>query len=117
MRNQEPSGQRKATDALIVGGGVIGLAIARALALRGVRHLTLIEREGLGAEASSAAGGMLAPQSEADRADEFFELACASRDLYPAFSDALREETGTDIELERTGTLYLGFTERDEREI
>lgn len=117
MRNQEPSGQGKTADAIIVGGGVIGLAIARSLALRGVRHVTLIERESLGAEASSAAGGMLAPQSEADRADEFFELACASRDLYPAFADALREETGTDIELERTGTLYLGFTETDEREI
>src|SRR2546423_590518 len=117
MRNQEPSGQRETADVIIVGGGVIGLAIARSLALRGVRQVTLIERASLGAEASSAAGGMLAPQSEADGADEFFELACASRDLYPAFSDALREETGTDIELERTGTLYLAFTETDEREI
>jgi glycine oxidase len=102
---------------VVVGGGVIGLSVARALALRGAGSIALVERAGLGAEASSAAGGMLAPQAEADAADAFFELACASRDLYPAFADALREETGVDIELERTGTLYLALTEEDEEEI
>ena len=117
MRNQERLKTREAADAIVVGGGVIGLTIARALRLRGVERVMLIERARLGAEASSAAAGMLAPQAEANRADEFFELACASRDLYPAFADALREETGTDIELERTGTLYLAFNEHDEEEI
>ncbi|HEX8845981.1 MAG TPA: glycine oxidase ThiO [Pyrinomonadaceae bacterium] len=104
-------------DVVVVGGGVIGLSVARSLALRGVKHVTLIERGRLGSEASSAAGGMLAPQAEANRADAFFELACASRELYPAFAEALREETGTDIELERTGTLYLAFSDEDEEEI
>ncbi|HEX8920675.1 MAG TPA: FAD-dependent oxidoreductase, partial [Pyrinomonadaceae bacterium] len=117
MRNQEPSGEKRRADVLILGGGVIGLTIARALSVRGVKNITLIERSRLGAESSHAAGGMLAPQAEADGADVFFDLACASRDLYPVFSDALREETGTDIELERTGTLYLAFTDEDEREL
>ncbi|HUQ34167.1 MAG TPA: glycine oxidase ThiO [Pyrinomonadaceae bacterium] len=79
--------------------------------------MTLIERAHLGAEASHAAAGMLAPQAEADRFDSFFELACAGRDFYPAFADELLEETGVDIELERTGTLYLALTEKDEDEI
>src|SRR4029450_11746584 len=79
---------------VIIGGGVIGLSIARALALRGVRDILLIERDKLGAEASSAAAGMLAPQVEADSIDDFFNLACRSRDLYPDFAHALREETG-----------------------
>jgi glycine oxidase len=96
---------------------VIGLAVARELRLRGAGQVALIERGRLGSEASHAAAGMLAPQAEADRADPFFELACASRDLYPAFADELREETGTDIELERTGTLYLAFTSSDEAEL
>ncbi|MDQ3820042.1 MAG: glycine oxidase ThiO [Acidobacteriota bacterium] len=114
MRNQEGLGT---ADVAVVGGGVIGLAIARALAMRGAGSVVLVERAHPGAEASRAAGGMLAPQAEADGADAFFELASASLDLYPAFADALRDETGTDIELERTGTLYLAFTEEDEREI
>src|SRR6185295_14117143 len=77
----------------------------------------LIERNSLGAESSSAAAGMLAPQAEANRAHEFFYLTCQSRDLYPAFAAALLEETGIDIELEKTGTLYLAFNEHDEFEL
>ena len=98
---------------VIVGGGVIGLAVARALALRGLSDVLLIERGSLGAESSSAAAGMLAPQAEANRADDFFHLACQSRDMYPAFAAALLEETGVDIELDTTGTLYLAFTDDD----
>ena len=95
---------------------MIGLAITRALARRGVQRVTLIERARLGAEASSAAAGILAPQAEANHADNFFRLACKSRDMYFAFADALREESGIDIELDQTGTLYLAFTENDEAE-
>ena len=104
-------------DVVILGGGVIGLAIARGLALRGVRDVCLIERGTLGAEASFAAAGMLLPQVEADAEDDFFRLACRSRDLYPAFAAALREETGIDVELDTTGTLYLALNEHDQEEI
>ena len=107
----------KTSDVVIIGGGVIGLAIARELSRRGVRDVTLIERAGLGAEASSAAAGMLAPQAEADQADAFFYLTCRSRDMYPGFAADLLTETGIDIELETTGTLYLAFTEHDAREL
>src|SRR5215467_2724374 len=90
------------SEVVIVGGGVIGLAIARALARRGVRDVSVIERDDFGREASWAAGGILAPQVEADAADDFFRLAHASRDLYPDFADQLRSESGTDIELDTT---------------
>src|SRR4029079_13347914 len=104
-------------DIVIVGGGVIGLTIARGLALRGVRDVCVVERGNLGTEASWAAAGMLLPQVEADAPDDFFDLACQSRDLYPAFAAALREETGIDVELDTTGTLYLALTEHDHEEI
>jgi len=102
---------KETADVVIVGGGVIGLTIARALRRRGVRDVVLLERGQLGAEASWAAGGILGPQIEGDRADDFFQLACASRDLYPAFANALNEESGTDVEL------YLAFTEEEESKI
>jgi len=104
-------------DVVIIGGGVIGLTIARALALRGLSDVLLLDRSSLGTESSYAAGGMLAPQAEADRADDFFQLASQSRDRYPIFAAALLDETGTDIELDTTGTLYLALTEKDEEEI
>ncbi len=113
----DPLFNSRTADVVIVGGGVIGLTIAPALRQRGVRDVTLFERGQLGAEASWAAGGILGPQIEADRADDFFQLACASRDMHPAFANALREETGVDVELDTTGTLYLGFTKEDENEL
>lgn len=105
------------TDVAVIGGGVIGLTIARSLALRGVGEVLLLERGSLGAESSSAAAGMLAPQAEANRPHEFFYLTCESRDMYPEFAAALLEETGIDIELDQTGTLYLAFTAHDADEL
>lgn len=105
------------TDVMVIGGGVIGLSIARALALRGAGEICLVERASLGHEASFAAGGMLAPQAEANSADDFFKLACHSRDLYANFAHSLHAETGIDVELDTTGTLYLAFTYHDLVEI
>ena len=103
-------------DAVVLGGGVVGLAAARELARRGL-SVALVERGRVGAESSWAAGGMLAPQCEADARDAFFDFACAARDRYPDFAAELRDETGIDIELDETGTLYLATTEEDAREI
>lgn len=109
--------QRNETaDIVIVGGGVIGLMIARSLRQRAL-DVVLVERSELGKEASYAAGGILGPQAEADRADEFFELACQSRNLYPTVASELFEETGLDIDLDTSGTLYLALTEADESEV
>jgi glycine oxidase len=107
----------RSSEVIIIGGGVIGLAIARELAHRGVKPVTLIERGDFGTQASAAAGGMLAPQAEADGADDFFYLGTASRDLYPNWADTLLNETGVDIELDPTGTLYLAFSESDAAEL
>lgn len=102
-------------DVAVVGGGVAGLAAARELARRGLRVAVL--EDGRVGSASRAAAGMLAPQAEADEADEFFKLLCASRDTYPAFAAAVGEESGIPVEIERTGTLYLALKEEDVEEV
>jgi len=107
----------KTADAVVVGGGIIGLAVTRSLILHGVGKVLLIERGSLGCEASWAAAGMLAPQAEADCADDFFHLACKSRDMYPEFAATLLEETGIDVELDLTGTLYVALNQNDEEEL
>ncbi len=103
-------------DAAVIGGGVIGCSIAWRLAQGGLR-VAVIERGEAGQEASWAAGGMLVPLAEADRADEFYELARASREMYPAFVRELREATGIDIEYRTEGTLHLALTDEDEVEL
>jgi len=117
MLQDETSRVTKTAEVIIVGGGVIGLSIARELAHRGVSDIVLVDKGEPGKEASWAAGGILAPQVEADSADDFFKLATASRDLYPSFAQALHDETGIDVELDQRGTLYLGFNEDDEVEL
>lgn len=104
-------------EVVVIGGGVIGLAIARSLTRRIVGRIAVVDRSEPGKEASFAAAGMLAPQAEANAADNFFELCCRSRDLYPSLAAELFAETGIDIELDQTGTLYCAFSEDDEEEI
>jgi glycine oxidase len=102
-------------DVAVVGGGVAGLAAARELARRGLS--VVVVEDCKAGSASRAAAGMLAPQAEADQPDEFFELLCASRDMYMDFTAAVSAESGISVELEFTGTLYLALGEEDEEEV
>ncbi len=105
---------RAAADVVIVGGGLIGCALAAELAFRGKR-VVVVERAEPGAEASGAAAGMLSPQAEAREPSPFFDLAIESRDLYPAWARGLSEETGIDVSFRRTGILRcLSADEADE---
>ncbi|MEQ1764181.1 MAG: glycine oxidase ThiO [Pyrinomonadaceae bacterium] len=101
------------SDFLIIGGGVIGLSIARELHKRGAGSITIVEKGRIGAEASWAAAGMLAPNAECHADDELFRLCTASNALYPTFAAELLDETGIDIELDRSGTLSLAFTDEE----
>ena len=108
---------RDKSDVLIIGGGVIGLGLARELRKKSAGKITVVERGELGREASYAAAGMLAPQAETDCEDEFYRFCSESNDLYPEFAGQLLDETGIDIELDRSGTLYLAFNEGDSADI
>ena len=99
------------SEVLIIGGGVIGLSIARELHKRGVRRLTVVDRGSLGAEASWAAAGMLAPNIETETTSDFHRFGIEALNAYPKFAAEIRDETGIDIELDRTGTLCLAFSD------
>lgn len=81
-----------APDVLIVGGGVIGLAIALELRLRGA-SVTVLTRD-FAEAASHAAAGMLAPQAEKLPAGAMLELCLRSRSLYPDWTQKLEALTG-----------------------
>jgi glycine oxidase len=105
------------SEILIIGGGIIGLSLARALHKKGFRRITILERGEIGRESSFAAAGILAPQAETDKPDDFFRFCSESNRLYPQFAAELFDETDVDIELDRSGTLYLAFTGEDVKEI
>jgi glycine oxidase len=89
-------------DAIVVGGGAVGAACARELAVTG-RHVLIIEAGTSMGQAWRAAGGMLAPQIEADGSDALLPLGLAARDYYDRLAEALRESTGIDLGLWREG--------------
>ncbi|MEP6947135.1 MAG: glycine oxidase ThiO [Acidobacteriota bacterium] len=101
--------QSTKTDYLVIGGGVIGMSIARELQRRSAGRITLVERGVCGEESSWAAAGMLGAQAETDEPGDMLRFCVESRGLYPGLAAALLDETGIDIELDRAGTLYLAF--------
>lgn len=107
-------------DVVVVGGGVIGCAIALAAAERGLSVLLLERNEELGREASRAAAGMLAPQMEEAAAalhgdavdapdDALLGLCLASRDRYGPFVERVEEATGRDTGHRVEGTLVVAL--------
>jgi glycine oxidase len=104
-------------DFAIIGGGIIGCAIARALARGGAGRIAVIERGEPGAEASGAAAGVLAVASSRAPRGALFELKRASAALFAALAVELRDETGIDVEYSAAGLLDLAFTSRDAEQL
>lgn len=100
-------------DVVIAGGGVIGCAIAHALAGAGVGRIIVAERATPGNEASGAAAGLLAVASSRAPRGVVFDLRRASAALFPGLVETLRATTGIDVEYSPYGVLDVAFTVRD----
>ncbi len=91
---------------LVIGAGVIGLAVARELA--GEKHqVTVLDPALPGTEASWAAAGMLCPDSEPVSDAGLQKLRLAARDHYPEFVADLERETEVNVGLHTEGTLLF----------
>ncbi|HEY7151946.1 MAG TPA: glycine oxidase ThiO [Solirubrobacterales bacterium] len=116
LRRSRPSGgDPGAVDALVVGGGAIGLACAWRTARRGLR-VRVLERDALGAGASSVAAGMLAPVGEASWGEEaLMRMAIASARAWPRFASELETDSRLELGYEPSGALHVAL-DRDEAE-
>ncbi len=86
----------------------MGSALARELALAG-RDVLVLEKAIPGAEASSAAAGILGGQAEADHPGPFLDFCMRSREMYADYAAALKQETGIDIGYRRCGLLKVAY--------
>lgn len=94
------------SEVCVIGGGLIGLATARELALRGA-SVRVFDARAPARAASWAGAGMLAPYSEASSDEALLDLCIRSLEQYPAFVAALREATGFDPQFRRDGTIEV----------
>jgi glycine oxidase len=96
-------------DAIVVGGGVIGLACAWRLARRGA-EVAVLERDRPGSGASDVAAGMLAPVGEATWGeDRLLELALESHRAWPGFASELAAASGRDVGYLELGALHVAL--------
>ena len=128
----------RSPDIVVVGGGVIGCAVAYYAAKRGL-GVTLIDQPKRGRATSASAGGLW-PLGESiglgcgvifykalvakgavpkdshgpvQLPRSFLDFAMQSNSMFPLLADELREIGGMDFEFERTSLLFLMFDEGD----
>jgi glycine oxidase len=99
-------------DVIVVGGGLMGCSVAYRLAKDGARVLVL-ERSIPGAEASSAAAGILGPSVESFENALALQLGRRSRELHAELADELDELFGVDVGFRRCGVVKLAFDEEE----
>ncbi|MGN6238135.1 MAG: glycine oxidase ThiO [Cellulosimicrobium cellulans] len=104
-----PDGAR---DVVVVGGGIVGLAVAWRATRAGLTVTVLDPSPGDGA--THAAAGMLAPVTEADFGeDDALRLHLAAAGAWPGFAADLRAASGADVGLRTAGTLTLAYDADD----
>jgi glycine oxidase len=103
-------------DAVVIGGGLIGLATAWRARRRGLSVLVVDRASDPGSGASGVAAGMLAPVTEADFGEEgSLRVNLAARERWPAFAAELEELSGLPTGYRDTGALVVA-ADRDDAE-
>lgn len=100
-------------DIIFIGAGLAALGAAWRLSQRGMKVL-ILEQDRVGAKASGAAGGMLAPSAELHYGQErLLELELESLSLWPSFADELERISRVDVDLRTEGTLMIALDQDD----
>jgi glycine oxidase len=108
------SGTNRSYDAVIVGGGVIGLSCAWRLSRRGADAVVVEKSPSPPAGATRVAAGVVAPGGELGVGEpELLKMTLAAAELYPGFVDELEAASGLSSGYAEHGALHVAL-DRDE---
>ena len=110
-KNREPT-LAKTTDVAIIGGGAAGCAVAYYLAQSGVNS-TIIEREGIGNQASGNAAGGLNPLTGIGIPGPLGSFAWECYQLHSGLYEGLKYETGIDYQHRTVAKIELALEESE----
>lgn len=94
-------------DAIIVGGGILGMLTARSLHEAGMKVM-IIDQGELGKESTWSGGGILSPLYPWRYPAAISQLAQYGQQHYPTLCATVREETGIDPQWIRSGLVFTG---------
>jgi glycine oxidase len=110
---------KRGPDVVVIGGGIIGLAVAWRARQRGM-DVTLLERDAIGGGATHVAAGMLAPVAEVEfgrAGGRLLELGLRSAERWPTFASELEEVAVHSVGLAPAGTLMVARDDDEAREL
>jgi len=111
--------ENQPADVLVIGGGIIGLAVAWR-ARRWGMSVTVLERDATGCATSHVAAGMLAPVAEVEFGEagrRLLDLGLRSAAMWTDFASELEAAAEIDVGLMQTGTLLVARDDDAAREL
>ena len=99
-------------DVCVIGGGLVGMAIALGLQRNGF-HVAVLDEGDVALRASRGNFGLVWVQGKGDTLPEYADITRLSARLWPTFAAAIEDYTGIDVQLQQRGGLYLCLTEQE----
>ncbi len=103
--------QRRA-DVCVLGGGIVGLAVALGLQRNGL-SVTILDEGDIALRASRGNFGLVWVQGKGDTLPEYAAISRLSAQLWPDHAQGLKDATGIDVQLQQHGGLYLCLSEQE----
>ncbi len=109
MWGAERKAVQAAFDVIVVGGGLVGAAIAYGLARQHRARTLLLDEGDIALRASRGNFGLVWVQGKGRGFPAYTRWTMASADAWPAFSEEIEDATGIDADYDRPGGVDLAF--------
>lgn len=94
------------TDVIVIGGGLVGSAVAYGMARQNA-CVTILDEGDVALRASRGNFGLVWVQGKGYGCADYARWSLGSSRMWPGFRDMLRDETGIDVELSQRGGYHI----------